>query len=75
MGCFTAEVKEPAPWDMIFPDDVALNGETNAETEKRLESNGGMKWKRVMMSRQKTEYLCKGNKEEREVKMQGLNVN
>ena len=46
MECFTVEVQKLAPWDMIFADDVALNGETHEEVEERLEQ-----WRNAMEER------------------------
>ncbi|XP_047484180.1 uncharacterized protein LOC125035913 [Penaeus chinensis] len=66
-----------APWDLMFADDVALNGETNEDVEERLEQ-----WRRALedrgmkVSRQKTEYLCMGDQDpERAVEMQGVKLN
>ena len=35
--CLTSEVQRPASGDMLFADDVAVNGETSGEEVERLE--------------------------------------
>ncbi|XP_047496506.1 uncharacterized protein LOC125044099 [Penaeus chinensis] len=73
----TEAVQKIAPWDLMFADDVALNGEINEDVEERLEQ-----WRRALedrgmkVSRHKTEYLCMGDQDpERAVEMQGLKLN
>ncbi|XP_047486429.1 uncharacterized protein LOC125037340 [Penaeus chinensis] len=75
--CLTKAVQKAAPWDLMFADDVALNGETNEDVEERLEQrrreleDRGMK-----VSWHKTEYLCMGDQDpERAVEMQCFKLN
>ncbi|XP_047487973.1 uncharacterized protein LOC125038499 [Penaeus chinensis] len=77
IDCLTEAVQKIAPWDLMFADDVALNGETNEDVEERLEQ-----WRRALedrgmkVSRHKTEYLYVGDQDpERAVEMQGLKLN
>ncbi len=76
LDCLTEAVQKDTPWDLMFADDIALNGETNADVEERLEQ-----WRKALedrgmkVSRQKTEYLCMGDQDrERNVEMQGVKL-
>ena len=70
--CLTSNVQRPAPWNVLFAYDVAVNGETSEEVEERLEEwRSAMEVRGMKVSRGETEYLCMGNQElEREVRMQ-----
>ena len=77
IDCMTEAVQRVALWDLMFADDVALNGESIEEVEERLEQRRRVMEDRGMkVSRQKTEYLCMGAPvPEREAKMQGVQIN
>ena len=73
MDSLTEQIQKVAPWDMMFADDVALCDNTCEGVEEHLEE-----WRREMenrglkVSRQKTEYLCIGERAiAGEVRMQG----
>ena len=76
MDCLTEDVRQKAPWTMMFADDVVICAESQEEVEERLE-----RWRRALedrgmcISRKKTEYLCVGGGENvGELKMQGEKV-
>ena len=59
MDRMTHEIREEAPWTMMFADDIAICGESKEQVEEKLESwiyaleRRGMK-----VHRGKTEYMC-----------------
>ncbi|XP_047502966.1 uncharacterized protein LOC125048346 [Penaeus chinensis] len=77
IDCLTEAVQKIAPWDLMFADDVALNGETNEDVEERLEQwRSALEDRGMKVSRHKTEYLYMGDQDpERAVEMQGLKLN
>ncbi|XP_047492005.1 uncharacterized protein LOC125041211 [Penaeus chinensis] len=77
IDCLIEAVQKIAPWDLMFADDVALNGETSEDVEERLEQwRSALEDRGMKVSRHKTEYLCMGDQDpERAVEMQGLKLN
>ena len=67
MEVMTDDVREGAPWCMMYTDDVVLCAETKVELEQRLEA-----WRRALeergmkISRKKTEFLKLGPHEDEE---------
>ena len=75
MDRMTDEIREEAPWTMMFADDIAICGESKEQVEEKLESwiyaleRRGMK-----VNRGKTEYMCVNERQDNDsdtVKMQG----
>ena len=76
MDCLTEDVRQKAPWTMMFADDVVICAESQKEVEERLERwRRALEDRRMHISRKKTEYLCVGGGENvGELKMQGEKV-
>ena len=59
MNRMTDDIREEAPWTIMFADDIMIGSESNARVEEKLESwiyaleRRGMK-----LNRRKTEYMC-----------------
>ena len=55
MDRMTDEIREEAPWTMIFADDIVICSESKAQVEEKLES-----WRYALerKNRRKTEYMC-----------------
>jgi len=65
MDRLTDEIREDAPWTMLFADDIVLIGKTKEEVQRKVEKWREMLEKRGMkVSRSKTEYMCFNGKEE-----------
>ena len=76
----TDEIREEAPWTMMFADDIVICSESKEQVEEKLESwryaweRRGMK---VNLYRRKTEYMCVNERQDTgsgTVKMQGEEV-
>ena len=61
MGMMTDDIREEAPWTMMFADDIVICSESKERVEEKLDSwiyaleRRGMK-----VNRRKTEYMCVG---------------
>ena len=78
MDRMTDEIREEAPWTMMFADDIVICSESKEQVEEKLESwiyaleRRGMK-----VNRRKTEYMCVNERQDNSsgtVKMQGEEV-
>ena len=78
IGRMTDEIREEAPWTMMFANDIVICSESKEQVEEKLESwiyaleRRGMK-----VNRRKTEYTCVNERQDtgsRTVKMQGEEV-
>ena len=53
----TDEIREEAPWTMMFADDIVICSKSKEQVEDKLES-----WRyaleRMKVNRRKTEYMC-----------------
>ena len=72
----TDEVREPAPWTMIYADDIVICSESRENVETKLE-----KWRYALerrgmkVSRSKTEYTCINDKNQNgKVKLHGSDL-
>ena len=71
MDVLSEEVKEEAPWSMMFADDIVLCDVERTKVEEKLET-----WRKVMeerglkVSRKKTEYMEFNEESEGSIKMQ-----
>ena len=73
MDVITKDVREEAPWTMMFADDVVLCDETAAGLEEKLERwRDALESRGLKISRSKTEYMCCNEENERaRVHLQG----
>ena len=76
MDRITGDIREEAPWTMMFADDIVICSESKEWLEQKLESwiyaleRRGMK-----VNRRKTEYMCVNERQDKgTVKMQGEEV-
>ena len=78
MDRMTDEIREEAPWTMMFADDIVICSESKEKVEEKLESwiyaleRRGMK-----VNRRKTEYMCVNERQDNgsgTVEMQGEEV-
>ena len=61
MDKLTENIKEDAPWDMLFADDTVLSGKSHRELEDDLEMwKNALERRGLKVSRSKTEYLEAG---------------
>ena len=61
MDCLTEDIRQTAPWEMMFADDVVLCTKTREEAERKLENwRSALEERGLKVSRKKTEYLCSG---------------
>ena len=59
MDRMTDEIREEAPWTMMFADDIVICSESKEQVEEKLESWGYALERRGMkVNRRKTEYMC-----------------
>ena len=72
----TDEVREPAPWTMIYADDIVICSESRENVETKLEKWRYALEKRGMkVSRSKTEYTCINDKNQNgKVKLHGSDL-
>ena len=78
MDRMTDEIREEAPWTMMFADDIVICSESKEQVEEKLE-----RWRYALerigmkVNRRKTEYMCvneRQNNSSGTVKMQGEEV-
>ena len=78
MGGMTDEIREEAPWTMMFADDIVICSESKEQVEDKLESWIYALERRGMEgNRRKTEYMCVNETKDTgsgTVKMQGEEV-
>ena len=66
MDQLTGEVRNEAPWSMMFADDILLVSESRKEIEQDLERwRNPLERRGMKVSRTKTEYLCANEQEMR----------
>ena len=61
MDGMTDEIREEAPWTMMFADDIVICSESNEQVEERLESwiyAFALEIRGLKVNRRKTEYMC-----------------
>ena len=59
MDVITKDIREEAPWTMMFADDVVLCDETVAGLEEKLERwRNALESRGLKISKMKTEYIC-----------------
>ena len=75
MDRMTDEIREEAPWTMMFADDIAICGESKKQVEEKLESwRYALERRGMKVNRGKTEYMCVNERQDNDsdtVKMQG----
>ena len=75
MDRMTDEIREEAPWTMMFADDIAICGESKEQVEEKVESwRYALKRRGMKVNRGKTEYMCVNERQDNDsdtVKMQG----
>uniref|UniRef100_A0A3B4DPZ4 ribonuclease H n=1 Tax=Pygocentrus nattereri TaxID=42514 RepID=A0A3B4DPZ4_PYGNA len=76
MERLTDEVRQEAPWTMMFADDIVICGESREQVEENLERwRFALERRGMKVSRDKTEYMCVNEREAGgKVKMQGVEV-
>ena len=78
MDRMTDEIREEAPWTMMFADDIVICSESKDQVEEKLES-WRYAWERrgMKVNRRKTEYMCVNERQDNgsgTVTMQGEEV-
>ena len=70
------DIREEAPWDMLFADDIVLSREDRRALEEALEAwRDALEKRGLKLSRSKTEYMCLGgDDQEEELRLQGETV-
>ena len=59
MDRMTDEIREEAPWTMMFADDIVICSESNERVEGKLESwRYPLERRGIKVNRRKTEYMC-----------------
>ena len=78
MDRLTDEIREEAPWTMMFADDVVICSESKAQVEEKLESwINALERRGMKVNRRKTEYMCVNERQDNgsgTVKMQVAEV-
>ena len=78
MDRMTDEIREEAPWTMMFADDIVICSESKEQVEEKLESWRYASERRGMkVNRRKTEYVCVNERQDNRsgtLKMQGEEV-
>ena len=78
MDRMTDEIREEAPWTMMFADDIVICSESKEHVEEKLESwRYALERKGLKVNRRKTEYMCVNERQDNgsgAVKMQGEEV-
>ncbi|XP_063876915.1 uncharacterized protein LOC135109466 [Scylla paramamosain] len=75
MGDSVQNIKEEAPWTMLFADDIFLVDESRDGVERKLERwRGALEGRGLRISREKTEYLNFNGRQESEVWMQDIKL-
>ena len=55
----TDEIREDAPWTMMFADDIVIGSERKEQLEEKLESwRYALERRGMKVNRRKTEYMC-----------------
>ena len=73
MDMMTDDIREEAPWTMMFADDIFICSESKKRIEEKLESRRYTLERRgIKVNRRKTEYMCVNERQVNgTVKMQG----
>ena len=75
MDRMTDEIREEAPWTMMFADDIVICSESKERVEEKLESwRYALERRGMKVNRRKTEYMCVNERQDNSsgtVKMQG----
>ena len=75
MDRMTDEIREEAPWTMMFADDIVICSESKEQVEEKLESwRYALERRGMKVNRRKTEYMCVNERQDNSsgtVKMQG----
>ena len=78
MDRMTDEIREEAPWTMMFADDIVICSESKEHVEEKLESwRYALERRGMKVNRRKTEYMCVNERQDNSsgtVKMQGEEV-
>ena len=78
MDRMTDEIREEAPWIMMFADDIVICSESKEQVEEKLESwRYALERRGMKVNRRKTEYMCVNERQDNSsgtVKMQGEEV-
>ena len=78
MDRMTNEIREEAPWTMMFADDIVICSESKEQVEEKLESwRYALERRGMKVNRRKTEYMCVNERQDNSsgtVKMQGEEV-
>ena len=78
MDRMTDEIREEAPWTMMFADDIVICSESKEQVEEKLERwRYALERRGMKVNRRKTEYMCVNERQDnssRTVKMQGEEV-
>ena len=78
MDRMTDEIREEAPWTMMFADDIVICSESKEQVEEKLESwRYALERRGMKVNRRKTEYMCVNERQDTgsgTVKMQGEEV-
>ena len=74
----TDEIRDEAPWTMMFADDIVICSESKEQVEEKLESwRYALERRGMKVNRRKTEYMCVNERQDNSsgtVKMQGEEV-
>ena len=55
----TDEIREEAPWTMMFADDIVIGSERKEQLEEKLENwRYALERRGMKVNRRKTEYMC-----------------
>ena len=76
MDRMTDDIREEAPWTMMFADDIVICSESKERVEEKLESwRYALERRGMKVNRRKTEYMCVNERQVKgTVKMQGEEV-
>ena len=78
MDRMTDEIREEAPWTMMFADDIVICSESKEQVEEKLESwRYALERRGMKVNRRNTEYMCVNERQDNSsgtVKMQGEEV-
>ena len=78
MDRMTDEIREEAPWTMMFADDIVICSKSKEQIEDKLESwRYALERRGMKVNRRKTEYMCVNERQDNSsgtVKMQGEEV-
>ena len=78
MDRMTDEIREEAPWTMMFADDIVICSESKEQVEEKLASwRYALERRGMKVNRRKTEYMCVNERQKNSsgtVKMQGEEV-